>query len=49
LINGQQVFAVTAENQGQANQLAREWLSQRSEEFRREHQGGEVEVVPEYR
>lgn len=43
---GQQVFRITASNQGEANQKAREWLRGRSEEYRREHAGEEVEVVP---
>ena len=43
---GNQVFRVTASSQGEANQLAREWLAGRSEEYRQEHAGEEVEVVP---
>jgi hypothetical protein len=46
LANGVQVFRVTASNQGEANQKAREWLSGTSSEFRREHQGQEFDVVP---
>lgn len=42
------VFRVQAETQGEANNKAREWLSQRSPEFRQEHQGGEVTVTPRY-
>lgn len=46
MANGQQVFRVTASNQGEANQKAREWIMARSPEFRREHAGAEFEVVP---
>ena len=42
------VFRVQAETQGEANQKAREWLTQRSPEFRQEHQGREVSVTPRY-
>jgi len=46
LANGVQVFRVTASNQGEANQKAREWLSSTSREFRLEHEGQEFDVVP---
>ncbi len=42
------VFRVQAETQGEANQKAREWLSQRSPEFRQEYQGREASVTPRY-
>lgn len=43
---GKQVFRITASNQGEANQKAREWLAGRSPEYRQEHAGEEVEVLP---
>jgi hypothetical protein len=43
---GNQVFRITASTQGEANQLAREWLAGRSPEYQQEHAGEEVEVVP---
>ena len=48
LINGVQVFELNAATQGEANQLARTWLLQRSREFLRAHQGGEIDVVPQF-
>ena len=47
LMGDTHVFTVVAANQGEANQKAREWLSQRSPEFRQEHAGQEASVVPE--
>lgn len=47
-IDNEVVFRVQAETQGEANNKAREWLSQRSPEFRQQHQGGEVTVTPRY-
>lgn len=43
---GKQVFRITASTQGDANQKAREWLAGRSPEYRQEHAGEEVEVLP---
>lgn len=42
------VFRVQAETQGEANQKARAWLTQRSPEFMQQHQGQEVSVTPRY-
>lgn len=47
-IGDEVVFRVQAETQGEANNKAREWVSQRSPEFRQQHQGGEVTVTPRY-
>ena len=47
-LGGQVVFRVRGENQGVANQAAREWILGRSREFLNDHQGEEVEVVPRY-
>lgn len=49
LIDGQHVFRVPGATQGEANQAARQWILGRSAEFLRDHQGGEVEVVPAWR
>lgn len=47
-IGDEVVFRVQAETQGEANNKAREWIMQRSPEFRQQHQGGEVSVTPRY-
>lgn len=46
LMNGVQVFRVSASDQGEANSKARAWINNRSPEFKAEHAGQEVEVVP---
>lgn len=46
MAGGTQVFRVRAGTQGEANTLARQWLSRTSPEFRQEHAGQEFEVVP---
>jgi hypothetical protein len=45
-MNGIQVFRFAAADQGQANRMARAWIDARSPEFRQDHAGQEVEVVP---
>jgi len=47
-IGDEVVFRVQAETQGEANQKARAWILQRSPEFIRQHEGGEVTVTPRY-
>lgn len=46
MVNGVQVFRVSAATQGEANQKAREWLASASPEFREAHRGAGVHVVP---
>jgi len=46
MMGDQQVFAITAATQGEANRIASHWLSQRSPEFNQAHAGQEAEVVP---
>ena len=48
VMGGEVVFRVRGENQGIANQAARQWVLARSPEFLRAHQGEEVEVAPRY-
>jgi Putative amidoligase enzyme len=47
-IGDEVVFRVQAETQSEANQKARAWILQRSPEFIRQHEGGEVTVTPRY-
>ncbi len=46
MVNGQQVFRVTASNHDEAKQKAREWIASTSREFRDENHGRPFEVVP---
>jgi hypothetical protein len=48
MMGDQVVFRVQAETQGEANNKAREWVSRTSPEFRQDHQGQEMSVVPRY-
>ena len=48
VMGGEVVFRVRGENQGIANQAARQWVLARSPEFLRAHEGQDVEVVPRY-
>lgn len=48
VMGGEVVFRVPGENQGIANQAARQWILNRSSEFLRAHEGQEIEVVPRY-
>ena len=46
MMGDRQVFQVVAATQGEANELTRRWLTQRSPEFNAEYQGQQAEVIP---
>ena len=50
-IDGQPVHTLSGigNNQGDANRLAQQWILRQGSSFLRQHQGGEVEVVPAWR